>query len=278
MSETAGIGADAWYVYGLLPASLPAPLAAAAPGGAAILPDSRVEALPVGGLAVLASRVPRRLFDRDDPANRTADPDWMGARVRAYHAACAAAGAATPFLPLAFGTLFSSLDRLGGWLAPREAALRAALARVAGHGEWQLALQADAAAHAAWLDGHDPALRDLAAQIAAAGQGTAFLLARRLETARAAARTRHLAATAGAVAAALDRAAAVAGLRVLAEPARDLPAWSVLAPLAEPARWPDLLAPLACELDASGLALRLTGPWPAYAFARAALAGEDSDG
>ena len=132
--SAATASADAWYVYGLRAE------AGAAPVAEAILPDSDVAVLPVGRFAVLASRVPRPLFDRLDPANRTADPDWMGARVRAYHAVnAAAAEAAEAFLPLAFGTLFSSLDLLGDWLAPREAALRAALARVAGrtNGGWR---------------------------------------------------------------------------------------------------------------------------------------------
>jgi hypothetical protein len=266
--SAATASADAWYVYGLRAE------AGAAPVAEAILPDSDVAVLPVGRLAVLASRVPRPLFDRLDPANRTADPDWMGARVRACHAVnAAAAEAAEAFLPLAFGTLFSSLDLLGDWLAPREAALRAALARVAGHSEWRLALEPDAALHTAWLDGHDPALRALAGAVAAAGEGTAFLLARRLDKARAAARARHLAEAAATVAAALDQA----GLNVLA----DALAWSILAPRAAasdaPPAWSAPLAPLAAELAPTGLVLRLTGPWPAYAFARAALAGEAAD-
>jgi hypothetical protein len=269
--SAATASADAWYVYGLRERASAAPMAA--PMAEAILPDSEVQVLPAGGLAVLASRVPRPLFDRLDPANRTADPDWMGARVRACHAVNAAAAATEPFLPLAFGTLFSSLALLEDWLAPREAALRAALARVAGHDEWRLALEADAALHAGWLERHDPALRALAESVAAAGQGTAFLLARRLDRAREAARAGHLAEAAAAVATALDRA----GLTVLAEAL----AWNILAPRAAaadaPPAWSASLAPLAAELAPTGLVLRLTGPWPAYAFARAALAGEAAD-
>ncbi|MCX7376681.1 MAG: AAA family ATPase [Alphaproteobacteria bacterium] len=68
-----------------------------------------------------------------------------------------------------------------------------------------------------------------------------------------------------------------AGWPVLTERQRDgLPCWSVLAPTEAGASplvqaW---LAALTEELAPSGLAVRLTGPWPAYAFARAALQAE----
>jgi hypothetical protein len=283
--DAAGAGeAGAWFVYGLRPTPGTPPV------GEAILPDCAVEIVPVGGFTVLASSVPRRLFDRGDPQNRTADPDWMAARVRAYHTVnAAAAEAPEPFLPLAFGTLFSSLDLLADWLAPRAVALRAALGRVAGRREWLLTLEADQAAHAAWLDANDTALQALAASVAAAGEGTAFLLARRLDKTREAARARHAARAADLVAAALDRAKAReeagakagADLTVLAEtPRGGGAAWSILAPSAASSgtAWSAPLADVAADLAPTGLVLRLTGPWPAYAFARAALAEEAVDG
>ena len=273
---------EAWYVYGLSPAG------GGGPGGEAILPDSRVEALDLGRFAALASRVRRALFDRADPTHRTSEPDWMSARVRAHHAVNAAAAAAGPFLPLAFGTLFSSLDPLRDWLAPREAALRDAMARVADRAEWSLSMHIDWAAHSAWLDSHDRGLRDLTAAMEAAGQGAAFLHARRLDRARGTARAAHLAEAAAAVAATLRQAALDhADLHVIDEtsgvaaPTQTGPTWSVLAPRAAdratPA-WGRSFAPLAAELAPAGLSLRLTGPWPAYAFARAALATEDAHG
>jgi hypothetical protein len=67
------------------------------------------------------------------------------------------------------------------------------------------------------------------------------------------------------------------GWPVLAERQRDgSPAWSILAP-ADAAAAPlvqQWLAVITEELAPSGLAVRLTGPWPAYAFARAAMQAE----
>ena len=267
---------EAWYVYGLLPAG------GGAPDSEAILPDSRVQALGMGRFTAVASCVRRALFDRADPAHRTSEPDWMSARVRAHHAVNAAAAAAGPFLPLAFGTLFSSLDPLRDWLAPREAALQAAMTRVADRAEWSLSMQVDFAAQSAWLDRHDSGLLDLAATMSASGEGAAFLHARRLDRARGAARAAHLAAAAEAVASMLRQAALDhPDLDVIDEtpgsgpPTPTGPSWSVLAPRtadgASPL-WGRTFAPLAAELAPAGLSLRLTGPWPAYAFARAALA------
>lgn len=260
--------AEAWYVYGLLPAD------GRAPAVAAILPDGQVEALPIGRIGVLASRVCRGLFDHADPSNLTSDPDWMSARVRAYHAVSAAAAAAGPFLPLAFGTLFSGLDPLRGWLAPREAALRTALERITDRDEWELSLRIEAATQSAWLERHDPVLRDLAAAVAAANVGTAFLLSRRLVRVREAARAAHLAAAARRVAATLAATTLAEVGRSLGATSPNGPSWTVLAPRQSetPRGWTVLLEELADELAVTGLLLRLTGPWPPYAFARAVLA------
>jgi hypothetical protein len=264
---------QAWYVYGVLPPRAAAEPVAPPPGAEAVLPGAAVQAINLGPVAVLASLVPRALFDRAHVANRTADPAWMAARIAAHHAVNAIAAVRWPCLPLAFGTLFSSLDLARDRFTPRAAALLAALARVAGRAEWALSLQEDAPAHAAWLDQHDPALRVLVGAIAEASEGTAFLMARRLDKVRAAARRSHLEAIAALVAARL----AAGGGEVLADPSRaPLPGWTILSPHdpADPTA-PPLLAALAGPI-APGLTLRLTGPWPAYAFARTALADDSA--
>jgi hypothetical protein len=265
---------QAWYVYSVLPA------AADAPAAQGILPDSGLEAIDFGQLTVLASRVPRSLFDSASPANRTADPAWMAARLEAHHAVNVAATEAGACLPLAFGVLFSDLELLRQWVTPRAAALRSALARVAGHAEWALSMQEDAAAHAAWLDREDPDLKRLSEAAAVAGEGTAYLLARRLDKERTAARLSHIGATAAAIAERLT----AARFGLLDEPLRPgLPGWTLLISghcHAAPAR-PDALSEqvrvLAADLEPAGLSLRLSGPWPAYGFARLALAQEEVD-
>jgi hypothetical protein len=263
---------QAWYVYNVLPAT------ALAPPVDGVLPDVTVEAMHFDDLAVLASVVPRELFDSTNPANRTADPVWMGARIEAHHAVNVAATEAGPCLPLAFGALFSSVDRVRNWLTPRAGKLLAALEGVAGQEEWALSLQQDVTEHAAWLEDHDAALKALAASVAAAGEGTAFLMTRRLDKARTAAQIAHIAAVATTVSSQL----AAAGLSTLDEPPpTGLPTWTVLVARPVPPandKLPDLVEALAPGLLSTGLSLHLSGPWPAYAFARAALVPETVNG
>lgn len=262
--------AQAWYAYNVLHAGntlLP---------DKGVLPESRIEAIPFGPLTVLASLVPRALFDRESPSNRTADPEWMAARIEAHHAVNAAATEAGPCLPLAFGALFSSLHLLADWVGPRAATLQAALAQIAGKTEWALSLQEDVATHTAWLDLHDPSLQRLIEAATCAGEGTAFLMVRRLDKARAAARQMHITATVATV----DQRLAKSKFYVLDELRQPgLPTWTILMPVQSS---PPLASPfldglsqqvqaLTADMAPSGLSLRLSGPWPAYAFARAAL-------
>lgn len=265
--------AQAWYVYSVLPGS------EGAPAGDGVLPGAAVEAIRFGELTVLASLVPRALFDSGNNANRTADPAWMAARVEAHHAVNVAASVAGSCLPLAFGALFSGLGLVGEWLRPRTAALLTALAQAAEQSEWALSMQRDAEAHDAWLDREDPQLQRLSQAFAAAGEGTAFLLVRRQDKARIAARSGHIGMAAANVEAGLE----AAGIGLLDEAPRDgLPGWTLLVPRATAAGQPDRpteqVRALTAGLAPSGLSLRLSGPWPAYAFARAALAQEVSDG
>ena len=276
---TAGL-AQAFYVYSVLPAT------GGVPSADGVLPGVPVDAIRFADLTVLTSVVPRALFDSEDAANRTADPDWMAARLQAHHAVNVAAAADGPCLPLAFGALFSRVGLLHDWLIPRAAALQTALARVGGQTEWALSMQEDAAAHAVWLDREDTDLRRLAETVAAAGEGTAFLLARRLEKARTAARAAHIGVAAATVAAQLGDA----GFDLLDDPPRTgLPGWTLLVRSRTPAvlAQPNTLSGpaqvlaervqmLAADLAPAGLSLRLSGPWPAYAFARAALAQESA--
>jgi hypothetical protein len=262
--------ACAWYVYAITAGD------PALPAMDGILPDSAIDAIPLGPVSVLTSMVPRALFDSADPAQRTSDPDWMAERVAAHHRINLAAATSIASLPLSFGTVFSSLMRIDEWLAPRSAALQTALDQVAGRAEWLVTLTEDAEKHQAWLDEHDQLLCQLREQALSAGDGLGFLLARRRDKARTQARAAHL----QAVATEIDQLLALISPDRLAETGRDgMPAWSILAcnscppiasGIAESKAGTDILAQ-------AGLSLRTTGPWPAYAFARQALAREMVD-
>ncbi|HEX2940975.1 MAG TPA: GvpL/GvpF family gas vesicle protein, partial [Rhodopila sp.] len=213
--------ARAWYAYAILADT---PDLSCVDG---VLSDAPVEPIRVGALTVLVSLVPRAVFDSADPASKAADPDWAAARIAAHHAVNVAAAEAGPSLPLTFGVLFSSLDVLREWVAPRSMALQAALAHVSGRCEWSVSMRADPTTLAMWLDQHTAAIQSLMQAGATAGQGAGFLISRRLAKARAAARTTYLQAVADMVARQLEDL----GAAVMPEPPKaSLPQWTVLVP------------------------------------------------
>jgi hypothetical protein len=209
----------------------------AAPSVSGVLPGLEIEVLPFRPVAILASRVRREIFDAASPFSRTGDADWLAERTAAHHAVIHATG---PCLPMRFGALFSSLGALQAWLAPRVNVLRPALAQAAQLTEWMLTLREDPERVSPWLE-------------------TGVQAERRADLAR----------TEAAVAgwAQASRLALLADIGL-----GGLPAWTVLVPRDRtrqmanggnlPANLPD------------GLSLHLSGPWPAYGLAAAAMAAE----
>jgi hypothetical protein len=252
-------------VYAVLPSSAALP---ACPDS--ILPGAPLAILAGGAtrddrdLAVLASRVPRGVFAADDAQCQAGDPAWVAARATAHHAVVRVVAEAGACLPLGFGTLFASTGSVLAWKAAHADGLRRTLAAVAGRQEWAVRLTEQAAAHGAWLDAHDPALRSLAAAADAAGPGRAHLLRRRLAQAREAARAAHAKAVAEALGARLSTLRCA--VRADAAAGQDAARWNLLA--TQDAGLEPALAALAAAMDETGFSLRVTGPWPPYAFAR----------
>jgi hypothetical protein len=244
----------ALYAYAALPAG------SAIPGQPGLEGAGELALVTEGAVAALVSPVPAAWFAEGGLAS---DPEWVSRQALRHHAVCGAlAGMA---LPLAFGAVFSSEAPLRLWLAERAGPLATALARAEGCAEWTLLLREDTPRLEAWLDAHDTELARLSGAAAAAGPGTRFLLERRLERARGEARARHLDAAATRLQAALtEHARALTPART-----RDgMLGVNVLLPGAPP----PALENMAGELDATGVSLTLSGPWPPYAFAREALA------
>lgn len=252
---------SALYAYAVVAADAPVPVLEA------ILPHAPILAVRHGALAVLASPVPRALFETGSPEAMTADPAWMAARATRHHAVVMAASEPGPALPLAFGALFSDGAALLAWLVAHEATLAAALPLVEGAAEWSLSLSEDTQRHAAWLAAHDPALAALRRQAEAAGPGTAYLLQKRLGKVEQGVRAAHLEATLQRLA---DMTAGVARHTAAMAPRGDRAGGiTALVPRAQAGVLNNAVAALAQSCQEAGLATELSGPWPPYAFARA---------
>jgi hypothetical protein len=151
--------------------------------------------------------------------------------------------------------------------------LQATLDRVATQTEWALSLREEPDSLAEWLDRHDTAVAGQKAAMASAGQGTAFLMTRRLTNLRANARVGQIAEATRTVEATLTGS----GVGVLPHtPRGGLPNWTLVLPNDRPRAISAVMPALSDGLPA-GLSLRLSGPWPAYAFAREALGNELPD-
>lgn len=244
------------YAYAALRAGSPLPPLEGLEG--ASLPFAVVH----GALAVVASSAPAAFFAEGGPV---AQADWVARQAMRHHGVCRAL--ALRALPLAFGAVFSGEGALRRWMAERAGQLEAALDRAEGCAEWTVLLREDGPRLDAFLERADDGLCALRGAAEAAGPGTRFLLERRLAKAREAARARL-------------RERASERLRAQLAPARALmPARArdgssgLTALLPEPsvAALRARLDEAARDLAETGLELAVTGPWPAYGFAREAL-------
>jgi hypothetical protein len=245
----------ALYVYALVREDAPAPACEGA-----VLPGLPIASAKAGGVAALFSVVPRDAFAGETAMAR--DPGWVAERASAHHRLLESLAPA-PCLPLRFGTLFADRHSLVGWLEAEAAAATAALERLQGKAEWSVSLLEDEAVQLPWLRANDAGLHALVAQHDRARPGAAFLIGKRIARAEATARTAHTARMAEEV----DQALRAQGCEILLDAAATRPNWAMLVPHASDIR--SSVATLADQMRPAGLDVRLTGPWPPYAFAQA---------
>lgn len=138
---------------------------------------ARVRAIATGGVLGAVSDVPAAEFDQEPLDRNVADADWLAPNAAAHQDVNAALlDAAGAVLPLAFGTIFRSEERIRDALGVRERELVAGLVAVTGRVEWVVTLDRDRRAALAHLERtRDPA------KTAAAGEGRAYLLRRKVE-------------------------------------------------------------------------------------------------
>jgi hypothetical protein len=92
--------------------------------------------VPAGEIAAVATTVSRDEFCGPEADSRLADLAWVGQRACLHEATVEQAMARSPVVPLPFGTLFSSPERLIAWLDRHNADVLSALDRFDDHEEW----------------------------------------------------------------------------------------------------------------------------------------------
>jgi hypothetical protein len=252
-------GAFAWWAYCVLTARDAGSVGAELEG---VEPDTRVQIVTEGELAALVSEIPLAEYDDERLRAHLEDLSWVERVARAHEAVLDAALSSATIVPLRLCTIYRDLDGVRRLLAERSEALAHSLTAVDRCEEWGVKAFVDPRV-ADEGSGDGPAN---------APSGAAYLARKREE---------RDAAVLAAEARALSLEAIDDRLRALSRAAasnppqrpeahgRDLEMVLNAAYLVERQRSGELreaVAELAAQHEPHGLALELTGPWPAYNF------------
>jgi Gas vesicle synthesis protein GvpL/GvpF len=248
------------YLYALLPRPVSEDVAGI---------DGRpVRWIVEAGLAAAVGDVPAADFDEEPLNERIRDLRWLEPRAVAHQTVNARLHELSPaLLPLAFGAVFRSDDRVRDLLRDLRPDLRERLARVAGRSEWVVAVHRNEAAALASRDA-SPTLQALNAEVQAASPGRAHLLKRRLADARQRELRRLDAEVEARLSASLAGVAEAVYPEAVPVEAIERPLWraSLLVHRARQVELVRALDELRLEFEPRGYSLLLTGPWPPYRF------------
>lgn len=256
------------YIYCVVPA---------ASAGDDVRPPVGIDGAPVraiasGALAALASVVRGADYTPDAIAARAGDAAWLTPRALAHDAVVTWASDRGPVVPLPMWVLFTDADSVTRMLTERADALDAGLRRVEGAREYGVRVSADANALGVAAAALDPRLAGLEREAAAASPGQAYLLRRKLDEARKAARRDIAERIAREVHDALAPLARANVPRVATQAQPDptvlLNAAYLVSDDALDAFRAALTAAVA-RLGETGVRFDFTGPWPPYNFVRA---------
>lgn len=215
-------------------------------------------------LVAVASDVPAAAYAEDALRARLLDLDWTGPRALAHERVVESCFLAAPTVPFRFCTIFADRGRVEDLLARHGRRLGEILGALAGKAEWGLRAYVDRAR----FEAQHAAGSEAAAKAggAARGAGRAYLEAKK---AREDARRSVSEALAGALADVLatHRASAVGAVRQPADEAGDLALKAAfLVPLDRRAEFEATAAAERARRAPHGIDVRVTGPWPPYAF------------
>ncbi|HLG69526.1 MAG TPA: GvpL/GvpF family gas vesicle protein [Chloroflexota bacterium] len=256
------------YLYCLLPAGSEVEVA-----GLAGMDGARVELAQAGTLQAAWSEVGDEFAEASLNA-RIRDLDWLSPRaVRHHEVVDALYNRCKPLLPLSFGVIFRSVERLQDQLAARHDELSERLERLRGRDEWNLKLTRDQAVFSRELREVSPELRALRAELETKAPGTRFLLEKKIQNLEAREAQRVSVAVRAEAHSTLAAVAVEAHRDQLSPAAAQEPVRLELrsAYLVDESATDSLQAAveaLAAKYGGLGYTLELSGPWPAFTFAR----------
>lgn len=219
-------------------------------------------------LAALLSRVPAEEYCGPAAEANLQDLTWISPRVCWHQAVVEQVLPFGPVLPARFGTLFSSLPSLAGFLQEHRQIIGHFLDRVIDQEEWSVKGRLDPARSRQHHEGVQPAQADQRAL----SPGLAYLQARRLKIQAKQEFNQRLAEDCDSVERELaSLASEVRRLRVFASEttAPDLETianWAFLLPKIAVSEFRRRIDRANAKQSPCGLSIELSGPWPPYSF------------
>lgn len=236
-----------------------------------IEPDQPLFAIGAAGLVAVVSLVPADVFD-EEPLNALVSDLERLTPYAVRHEEAVRALLDSAVIPMTFGAVYRTPERVAALLAEQAPYFRGLLSRFQGRREWGVKVFADHARLLQIAEQESDALRGLAEEAATARPGRAYLIARK--------RDQQLAAEASQLAAdpiaqILGRLGDLSGDVVQDDPGPVQPGDEQLALkaafLVDDRRhdtFRDAVAELADACAPRGLRLELSGPWAPYSFVR----------
>jgi hypothetical protein len=264
-------GAGLLYLYGIVAAESDAHRLIESGRVAGIEPDQPLFPIEAGGLVAAVSRVSAVTFDEPSLNALITDlPRLTPLAVRHEEAVRAMLGSA--MIPMAFGTVYRSVESVQAMVRDRAGEFRRLLGWLSGREEWGIKIVADLAAVRRAAEAESATLRSLAEEEAAATPGRAYLLARRREQMLDAESSRLVE---GMLTEIVHQLVRSSESMIQDDPGPPQPGMEQLvfkgALLVDSDRADELCA-AAVELDrahaARGLRIETSGPWAPYSFVR----------
>jgi hypothetical protein len=269
--KEAAATAKAFYAY-LIGRAADVKKAAAAKSSPPGLEDgSEIQIVAEGKVAAIVSAVPLEIYGEGRFEERLGNPTWTANKVMRHQAVAEFFSEENPIIPLRFGVMYSSLEKVQAMLRDRADALSAALDRVEGCEEWALNVFVDKAVLAGELSSLSPKLAELKERASKASQGQAYLLEKQAEKLRASEMKNYLKQAANEIAEQLEpQADGLKRMPVSEAEMKQEPAVAgklvYLVKKTKMRAFRTAAEKLAAKHAGSGFKLELTGPWPPYNF------------
>jgi len=216
------------------------------------------------GLVAVVSDVPEDAYDQAALDESVRDGEWLTPRATAHQSVNAAVHAATDaVLPVPFGTIYRTDERVREMLRTRADELRAKLEAVRGRAEWVIALYRDTVQAAEHLSTVRDALEHN--EPVAAGPGRRYLEDRKSESARRGELRRLDEEATNSAHHAIGRVSKLSFEEPVVDTAADLVARTTyLLRRSDEHRMHDAIRGFNGDWQERGYELRATGPWPPY--------------